>query len=79
MHFVFRDTLGLLILSNLIAWPIAYFGVSKWLNNFAYRIELDINVFLLTGLISLIITALAILFQMIKATRLHPVEMLKYE
>ncbi len=79
IYFVFKDTLGLLVLSNLIVWPITYFVISNWLNKFAYRIEINLNMFLLTGLFSLILTALAILFQILKATRVKPIEFLKYE
>lgn len=79
IYFVFKDIMSLLVLANLIAWPITYFVVTKWLNNFAYRIDINFKVFILIGIISLFITTLALLFQLIKIIRLNPIELLKYE
>ncbi len=69
----------LIIIANLIAWPIGYFAMHKWLQNFAYRINIGIGIFLLTGLIALIIVIIAVSSQAIKASLTDPVESLRYE
>ncbi len=82
-----RDILGLLVsefvvlvvLSNLIAVPIAYFAMSKWLQDFAYRTNMGIEVFLVAGILSLTIALLSVSFQSLKAALANPVDSLRYE
>jgi putative ABC transport system permease protein len=65
--------------ANLIAWPIAYFAMHRWLNGFAYRTSLGLDVFVLAGAISLLAAALPIGFQSLKAAVADPVKSLRYE
>ena len=67
------------ILANIIAWPIAGFALSKWLQNFAYRIDLNWWVFILSGGIALMTALATVGFQVIKAATANPVEPLRYE
>jgi putative ABC transport system permease protein len=67
------------LVANVIAIPIAWYAMDKWLQNFAYRTGLSLWVFILSGLITLIISLLTISTQTIKAANLNPVETLKYE
>ncbi|MFC1898103.1 ABC transporter permease [Candidatus Cloacimonadota bacterium] len=71
--------LVLIGIANLIAWPIAYFALQKWLQNFAYKMNLQIGIFLLAGLFSSFIFILTLSFQTIKAANTNPVKVLKYE
>ncbi len=64
---------------NLIAWPIAHYAMNKWLQNFAYRIDITIWPFLLAGLAALVIALLTISWQAIRAAMANPVEVLRYE
>ncbi|MET0300793.1 MAG: ABC transporter permease [Flavitalea sp.] len=73
------DFVKLVIISNLIAWPIAWFALNKWLNDFAYRVEINWLVFVLAGLASLIIAVLTVCFQAIKASLANPVKSLKMD
>ena len=73
------DFVKLMLVANLIAWPIAYFTIREWLNDFAYRIDLGIEVFLLAGLSALAMTLLTVSYQLIKAAFSNPVETLRYE
>lgn len=66
-------------LANLIAWPVAYFFMSKWLQNFAYKTGMGIGIFILSGLIGLAIALLTVSYQSVKAALAKPVEALKYE
>lgn len=74
-----REFLILVIVANLIAWPAAYFIMNKWLEDFAYRTEIGIRVFLLAGLVVLIIALITVSFQAIKAATANPVKSLRYE
>lgn len=69
----------LVLLANLIAWPIAYMVMKQWLGNFVYRIKLDPDIFLLTGMLTLGITLLTIGYHTVKATLANPVDVLRYE
>ena len=67
------------ILANLIAWPIAWYAMNKWLQNFAYRIDLTVWPFLLAGLTALTIAILTVSWISFRAATANPVESLKYE
>lgn len=68
-----------IIISNIIAWPIAYYVMNRWLEGFAYRTDISIIIFVASGLIGLVIAILSISFQAIKAALENPVNSLKYE
>lgn len=66
-------------LSNILAWPIAYFAMNKWLDNFAYQTKLSLWIFVFSGLATLLIALFTISYQTIKAARANPIESLRYE
>lgn len=74
-----RDFLTLVLLANLIGWPIAYLVISRWLQRFAYRIEVDLGVFLLAALLALLIALVTVSFQAMRAATANPVRALRYE
>ena len=76
---VSKQFLKLVIISCVFAWPLAYYLMKNWLENYAYKIDLNIWIFIISGIILFIITFLTILFQSIKAARTNPVDSLKYE
>jgi len=67
------------IIANLIAWPLAYFSMNKWLQNFIYRTNVNLLYFVGAGAAALIIAFLTILAQTVRAAYVNPVEALKYE
>jgi len=67
------------IIANLIAWPVAWFVMQKWLQNFVYRATLQVWIFLLAGVITLITAFLTVSYQSIKAAVSNPVKALRYE
>ena len=69
----------LIILANILAIPIGYYFVSKWLENFAYRININYEAFIYAGGLSLIIAFATVYYQTIKAASANPVESLRYE
>ena len=66
-------------LANIIAWPVAYYFMNKWLQNFAYRINLSILIFILSGLAALAVALITVSYQAIKAATANPVDSLRYE
>lgn len=73
------DYMKFIFIAFIIACPITYYFMQKWLENFAYRINLSWYVFLIAGTIPLIIGLLTIVQQCIKAAKQNPVESLRYE
>ena len=67
------------IVANLIAWPVGYWIMNRWLEGFAFRASLSIWIFLVSGLAALAIAALTVSSQVIKAALANPAESLKYE
>jgi ABC-type antimicrobial peptide transport system permease subunit len=68
-----------ILLANLIAWPIGWYAMHKWLQNFAYRSSLNPLLFVMAGVLSLVIAALPIGYQAIKAAVADPIDSLRYE
>jgi putative ABC transport system permease protein len=74
-----KELLGIVLVANLIAWPIAYFAMNRWLQDFAYHVETSWWVFAVAGCVAMIIALMTISFQSIKTVRANPVDALKYE
>ncbi|MEJ7586268.1 MAG: ABC transporter permease [Ferruginibacter sp.] len=74
-----KDFIKLVILANLIAWPVAYFFMYRWLQGFPYRIDQGLPIFLSAAAIALIIALLTVSFQAIRAAIANPVENLRTE
>src|SRR6056297_94287 len=74
-----KDFIKLVILSNIISWPIAWYFMRNWLNNYTYRIDLTIWPFIISGLIAISIALLSVSYQAYKASRTNPVNALRYE
>lgn len=67
------------LFANLIAWPIAYYFMNRWLENFAYRTDIGLEIFVISGIAAFCIAVLTVSFQAYKAASANPVEALKYE
>ena len=67
------------LLANLIAWPVSWLFINNWLKNYAYRINLSVTPFLITGLITILLALFTISFHTLKAAMTNPVQTLKYE
>jgi len=74
-----KEFVVLVTLSNMIAWPIAYYAMNKWLANFTYHADLALVIFILSGFLALTIAILTVGYQAFGAARVNPVEALKYE
>jgi putative ABC transport system permease protein len=67
------------LIANLMAWPIAWFAMNRWLENFAYRIGLSWWMFVLAAVLAVIISLITVSFQTVKAALKNPIESLRYE
>jgi putative ABC transport system permease protein len=76
---VTKEFLKLVLLANIIAFPIAYFLMKKWLDDFAYKVGIDPYLFVLAGIAALVVAFLTISVQAIRAAHTNPVESLRYE
>ena len=74
-----REFITLIIFANLIAWPIAYFAMNQWLQDFAYRINLHPLIFLMGGTLTFLIAFLTVGYQAYKSAQTNPIESLRYE
>lgn len=74
-----REFTKWVIAANLIAWPVAYYAMDRWMQNFAYRTTLGIWPFLLSAVLALAIALLTVSVQSLKAALADPVESLRYE
>ncbi|MGA3245601.1 MAG: ABC transporter permease [Bacteroidota bacterium] len=67
------------LVANVLAWPAAYYFMSRWLEDFAYRIDITVWPFVAAGAISIVLGWLSVSFQTIRAAMTNPVEALRYE
>ncbi|UCE41452.1 MAG: ABC transporter permease [Candidatus Aminicenantes bacterium] len=74
-----KDFVKRVLVANLIAWPLAYYAMNKWLQNFAYRIRINIWMFLASSVIALLIAFFTVSYQTFRAARGNPVDSLRYE
>jgi len=74
-----KEFLALVALANIMAWPIAYYSMSRWLQDFVYRVEVSWWLFVLAGGLALLIALLTVGTQAMKAALANPVEALRYE
>jgi len=69
----------LVIIAIVIAIPVSWFGMDKWLQSFAFQTNISWWIFAISGIVAILIAYLTIIFQALKASRTNPVEALKYE
>jgi putative ABC transport system permease protein len=74
-----KGLVKLVLLANLIAWPVAWLAMTLWLRNFAHRVDIAWWIFILTGGLVVGLALLTVSTQAIKAALANPVEALRYE
>ncbi len=74
-----KDFSKWVLLANIIAWPVAWFAMNGWLENFAYRTTIGIWIFLFSALMALVIALSVICIQSVKAALANPADSLRYE
>ena len=74
-----KEFISLVIIASIIAWPIAYYVMNNWLQDFAYASDLSVWTFLLAAVGAVIITVVTVSYQATKAALTNPVDALQYE
>lgn len=74
-----KSFFAMVFAANFISWPIAYILAKKWLDTFAYRIDLPLSPFFISASITILLTVLTVSIQAKKAVNANPVDALKYE
>jgi len=74
-----KEFIKWIFLANIVAWPLAWFMMNKWLQNFAYRVNIGWIVFVLAGFVTMFIATLTFIFQTVKTACADPVDSLRYE
>ncbi len=74
-----RKFLFWVALANVFAWPLTYWAMKQWLQNFAYRTTIGVDIFLVSTTLALLLTLLTVGLQAARAARANPVDSLRYE
>ncbi|MFO7670739.1 MAG: FtsX-like permease family protein [Bacteroidales bacterium] len=74
-----REFLWLILIAILVSWPLAWLGISRWLNSFSKHIDVQWFVFVISALVTLLITLLVTSIQAYRASLMNPADTLKYE
>jgi hypothetical protein len=67
------------LIANIVAWPLAFYAMRSWLNDYPYRIKIGIEAFIFSGFVALAIALMTVIYQAVKAAVANPADSLKYE
>ncbi len=79
VRLISRETIMLILIASVLAWPVSYYFMRNWLNDFAYRLDLGIGPFVLSFVFALLISLVTISFQTVVAALKNPADALRYE
>ena len=79
LFMMLKEFIKWILIANLIALPISYYFMNKWLQDYAYRIDISWWIFILTACFSIIIAITTVSYQAVKAALSNPVNSLRYE
>jgi putative ABC transport system permease protein len=79
VYLLSKDFIKLVLVAFVLGMPLAYYAMDRWLQNFAYRVDLGVGTFALAGLLALAVAALTVSYQAIRTALLNPVDTLRYE
>ena len=79
IRLLLKEFVILVGIANLIAWPVAYLVMNRWLTDFAYRISPHILIFIFAGILTLVVALLTVSFQAVKAALADPIRSLRNE
>lgn len=74
-----KEIVMLILIANLIAWPIAWIFMNKWLDTFAYHIEMNLLIYIVSGVIAVLVALITVSTQTVKAAMTNPSNTLRYE
>ena len=76
---IFKEFAILIVIANVVVWPLALLIMNKWLQDFAYRVQLGVWIFILASASALLVSLLSVSWQTVRAARANPVDSLRYE
>jgi putative ABC transport system permease protein len=76
---ILRQYIFMVLIANLVAWPVAWYLMNRWLQNFAYRTTFGIWLFLSVAVLSMFIVLATMTAQTVRAALTNPAETLKFE
>jgi len=76
---LYKEFIVILLISSIISVPIVLYAIGKWLQNFAYHVDINFMTFFLSDIIALLILCITIGFRTVKASGTNPVNILRYE
>jgi len=79
VRYISKEFIMLVIVANIVIWPLAHFLINQWLRSFAYRVDIALWTFISTGLSILFVSLLTVSWQIIRAATANPVDSLRYE
>ena len=79
VYLLSQEYLKVILIANLIGWPIAYYSMDRWLAGFAYRIDLSWYYFLMAGIATVLVAMITVSYQSVKAAFSNPIKALRYE
>ena len=79
VYLLFKDVMVLVVIASLLAAPIAYWLIERWLQAFAYRVDINVLLFALAGIAALLVAFATTSFHSLKTARLNPVDSLRNE
>lgn len=79
LKLVTKEFVWLIAIANIIAWPLAWYSANQWLDKFAYHINMEITILILTAVLILIIAILTVGVKATKSALMNPVKSLRYE
>ena len=74
-----REFVKWVLIANIIAWPVAFYAMRIWLNEYPYRAKIGVVIFIISGLVALAIALMTVIYQAAKAAVANPADSLKYE
>lgn len=74
-----KEFAKLILIATILAWPLAYYAMFRWLGNFAYRIGLRWDIFIISGILAVMVAFLTIFYHSLKAALANPIDSIRYE
>jgi putative ABC transport system permease protein len=74
-----KEFIKYVLIANIVAWPIAYYFMNRWLENFPYRSRFGLDIFIFSVTLTFVLALLTVGYQSIKAAIANPVDSLRYE
>jgi putative ABC transport system permease protein len=74
-----KEIIILILIANLVAWPVAWYFMSRWLDTFAYHIEMDLLLYIASACMAIVVALITVSTQTVRAALSNPAKTLRYE